>query len=245
MMVNRKVLLRPFDMSIEDVERLSPSEYAELLKYVYEMCKEEIEDVFRKNPQAMELVICDGKVIHISKEPVSRETIERLVHEHEKPCFIISRPIPIEEARWTRLDDDYYPSIEVFLGGAEWPDGQVIERGVNVACDFDTGCPTYFLDERLGERFVVPPMVLEWRRGSHLNRSFIYFYREVKIGVRDEEGAVRCKRVNVAFIVDWHDSPFVLINPTRAGLIGRKIMFDLSMRVTLDPIRRVTITRLL
>ena len=244
-MVSEKALLRPFAMSLEDVKRLSPSEYAELLKCVYEMCRKEIENVFEKDPQVMELVICDGKVIHVSKEPVSRETIERLIHERGKPCFIISRPIPIEETTWTCLDDDYYPSIEVFLGGAEWPDEHVIEHGVSVVCDFDTGCPAYFFDERLGERLVMPPITLEWRRGSHLNRPFIYFYREVKIGVRDERGAVRCSRANVAFVVDWHDSPFVLINPGRVGLIGRRIMFDLDVRITLDPVRRLTVARLL
>jgi len=49
-MVGEKALLRPFDVSSEDVERLSPSEYPELLKCVHKICRKEIKDISEKSP---------------------------------------------------------------------------------------------------------------------------------------------------------------------------------------------------
>ncbi|MFN3622416.1 MAG: hypothetical protein ACK4TI_05950, partial [Nitrososphaerales archaeon] len=103
------------------------------------------EELKRRN--ARSLLVCDKKVIAASKDRYgfSLKQVARVEEELGKPCYLLSGETLIEEtAEWSRLgDEDYYPTIEVYLGEEGWDDRRVFRDGVKVRSDFDTGNPEY------------------------------------------------------------------------------------------------------
>ena len=240
-------LRSPFDIPLEELATLTLGEQEELLKRAYELSKQAIMRAFSENPDVVEVVVCDGQVIYMARElgEIDMELLEELMSQYGKPCYVFGRPEMVEEAAWASIDGDWYPTVELLIGSPAWDDRALSELGRRVVADFDTGCPTYFFDERVAEGIAPPPQAREMRMSLHLGRPFFYFPRRVRMGIRDVEEAFRSALAYAAFVRRWPESPLTLINPRREGLVGRKLMFDLALELMLNPVRRTTLMRLL
>lgn len=109
---------KPFALPLEEFRSVSFEEHEDLAIMAYEFCKGEIEKTFAENPEVIELVICDGKVIHTSNNRggITKEMMEQLMEEKKKPCYIFARPFDVEETPWIQARHDYYPTIELYFG---------------------------------------------------------------------------------------------------------------------------------
>lgn len=196
-----------------------------------------------KKAGAQSIVLCGGRVVYSSKkryEP-SDEEIRRMEEEMGKPCFVVTgEPLIEERSSWSYLDvEDYYPTIETYVGGIDWKDEDVFEKGVKVVCDFDTGNPEYMvLDEEVC-RSVVEEVPIR-RIGYHLGIPYSYYPRSMRIGVTDGIRK-RCLDKIVEGVDSWQDiesNPYRIANPKREGFVGRDLMLKLFLKITLDPLSK-------
>ncbi|MFQ6074558.1 MAG: hypothetical protein ACE5Z5_00290 [Candidatus Bathyarchaeia archaeon] len=234
--------LDPFDMPLTEFEELSFEEYSSMAERAYELCKEKIKETFG-DENVYHVVVCKGEVVYKSDDVagVDSRVIKGLIAKMDSPCYVFSREDMVEETRWTRLNDDYYPTIELNLGGKEWVDEDVVDRGREVLADFDTGNPYYIIfNEEISENIVPSPSPYETHRGVHLGEPYWYFPKEVKISVKDVEGAFRCKVMRVRFVRLWEKSPLLLANPKREGFVGRNLMLTFNFKITLDPLTHIS-----
>jgi len=66
------------------------------------------------------IVLCDGKIVYASSHEPSDEEIRSMERNLGKVCYVLTED-PIEESRWSPITDgDYYPTIDVFIGGINW-----------------------------------------------------------------------------------------------------------------------------
>lgn len=137
-------VLDPFNMPLRKFENLSFDEYVSMAERAYELCKEKIKETFRDD-SVHHVVVCNGEVVHKADNPagIDGHLLRDLMTKMGKPCYVLSREDLAEEARWTQLNDDYYPTVELLLGGKEWTDDNVAEKGRKILADFDTGNPYY------------------------------------------------------------------------------------------------------
>lgn len=59
----------------------------------------------------------------------------------------------------------------------------------------------------------------------------------MKVGVKDAKNE-RCLSKTVEGVEEWDDvskNPYKMVNPRREGFIGRDLMLQLLVRITLDP----------
>ena len=232
----------PFNVPLEEFRRLPLDEYAPLAEKAYRMCREKVEKLFEKE-DVHHVVVCDGNIVYASSEVdgIPGEVVNNLMMERGKPCYVFSRKDMVEEASWIEVNEDYYPTLELFLGGKEWIEEKVSLEGRKVAADFDTGNPYYTIfDEKLGEGIVPPPQVYETHRGVHLGKTYLYFLREVKIGVKGAGERFKCRLLRVRFVRLWKRSPLLLANPKRKGFTGRRLMFAYNFKITLNPQSRTS-----
>jgi len=227
----------PFDIPLTDFKKLSFGDYIFLSEKAYRLCREEIRKFF-KDSSLHHVVVCNSKVIHSSSNllGIERETVENLMNEMGMPCYVFSREDIVEEARWIKLNEDYYPTIKIILGDNRWEDEEVTRRGRKVISDFDTGNPYYtILSEESGENIIAPASSYETHRGTHLGRPYWFFLREVKICIEDANSKFKCESMRARFVLFWDESPLLLANPGRKGFVGRNIMFSLNFKITLNP----------
>jgi len=240
--VPRERARSPFSLSLREFRSLELDEAKELLRRVYGLCKDLLEEAWKKGFR--QVVICDGKVIFESKdiEDIPNETVERLAKEYDKACYVFSAPDAVEESDWTPLgDDDFYPTLGVYLGTEDLEESEIIKSFPPIYADLDTGNPSYkiFNAKRLAEqltRFIPTQM----RQGVHLGRAYIYFSKKVKICVQDISGNATSFTYSVRLVKDWDDCALLQASPNREGFIGRDVLRDLRIRLKLDPIEKVT-----
>jgi len=196
-----------------------------------------------KRTKAQSIVLCNGKVIYSSKnryEP-SDEEIRKMEEEMGKPCFIITgEPMIEEKSSWSYLSaEDYYPTIETYIGVSSWKDEDVFKKGIRVICDFDTGNPEYMvLDEEVCRRITEEVPIR--RIGYHLGMLYSYYPRNMRIGVTDGIRK-RCLNKIVEGVDNWHDvesNPYKIANPRREGFVGRDLMLRLFLKLILDPLSK-------
>lgn len=237
-------LLNPFEIALTEFDKLSFVEFKVLLEKAHELCKAKVEKMFNENPMLQELVLCEGEIVLTSKEEggISNEAVRRLMEERKKPCYLIARPDKVEEAPWIKIDDDYYPALQLFLGSESWIDEEVERKGKRIVADFDTGnAELTIFNEEIGHDVVVQPALYEFRRGSHLNAPYFYFIRRAKICIKDRRGKVKSQILKCRFVRDWDESPLVVANPNRKGFIGRHFMFIFGLKVLLDALSKTSI----
>lgn len=230
--------LNPFSLSLGEFEKLSFDEYTHMAERAYELCKEKVKGAFRDH-DVHHVVICNGEVVYKSDNiaGVVSHVIKDLMMKMGGPCYVFSREDMVEEARWTRLNDDYYPTVELLLGQKGRTDEDVAGEGRKILTDFDTGNPYYIIfNEKIGEDIVPSPFPYEIHRGIHLGEPYWYFLREIKICVKDIQGAFRCKVVQARFVRLWEESPLLLANPRREGFVGRNLMINFNFKITLNPL---------
>lgn len=252
----------PFSIPVERFRNASLDEVLKLRSMAYELCREEIERAF-EDPEVLEVLVCDGRVVMKSKEPITAKEIMGKMEELGKPCYVFAREILTEEGSssspsrpehfavgtsWCKISgEDYYPTIRVFLGNPYWDDELVASEGRAIIADLDTGNPsTIFLNEEIAEDIGIPIRPnFAVREGVHLGRKYLGWSEHVKIAILDDEtGESRVERMPVIFVKDFGKSPFVLANRFRIALAGRKLMAKFKAKLTLDFTWKRTLIRL-
>jgi len=225
----------PFNVSIAERNSLSHKELAAL----YDTLIEEYGSLIRKHlgKSSRYIILCDGKVVQASNHEPSDKEVEDLENKLSKVCYVLTED-PIEETSWSILGNgDYYPSIEVFLGGAEWKETEVFNNGLEIAADFDTGNPDVVAFSYEDLNLVRPTETHIMRRALHLGRPYDYYLTILKIGIKDSVSATRCLQKTSRSVISWTElerNPFLLANPKRKGFVGRDLMLSFPFNILLS-----------
>lgn len=244
-LIQRLEKIDPFDIPLEECKELRKGKYRTLvnqiiMKQFYKNYGSWIETQFKERQGVYALVVCNRQVVLSSEDEYGPpgQQINEIELKMEKPCYLISRdPLIEEHAAWTNLSqDDYYPTLEVYLGHVQWSDHKVFSDGVKILSDFDTGNPRYSVfDEEICQTIAGNSEKVGFRR--HLGHEYVCYLRQMKLGVTDGQQG-RCLQKTVEGISDWEDAslnPYKLANPYRSGFVGRDIMLKLLVQITLNP----------
>jgi len=234
----------PFSLSFAEYSRLS---YREALELQNEVCKAKsnlLNDAWRRGKR--QIVICDGKIVYETEslEDIPNDKIMELAKTYDKACFVFSAPDIVEESAWILVDEeDYYPTIPLYLGTEDLDESHITQTR-QIAADFDTGNPIYkiFDANQLPEPLssFTPPV----RTGTHLGRNYMYFQKHAKICVKDMSGKVHSILRDVRLVKDWKGCAMMCGSgyafPNRTGYVGRDLLRDLEIKIELDPITRIS-----
>jgi len=229
---------KPFALRLEEFRSVSFEEHGDLAEMAYQFCKAEIEKTFAENPQVLELVICDGKVIHTSNERggITKEIIEKIMEEKKKPCYIFARPFEIEESPWIQAKYDYYPTMELYFGHELWSEKQVLSDGRKVVADFDTGNRAQLVfPEELTEGIIPPPTPSELQYLPYVLGLAQVFPRNIRICVKDLMGKTKSDTFLGYFATARGWRLYKVFNPRREAFVGRNLMYRLNFKITLNP----------
>lgn len=225
----------PFDISISQRDSMSPEEIAALYDVVVERCKSLIREAFGRG--ARYITICDGKVVSLGSKEPSDEEIRKLEETLGKVCYVLTEDM-VEESSWISIGlEDYYPTIQVYIGGIGWREEEVFEHGLLITSDFDTGNPDIAAFSSEDVERVQPVEKMFIRRAFHLGRTYNYYLAPLKIGIKDSEGAMRCIHKTCRSVLFWsktEKNPFLLANPKRKGFVGRDLMLKFPLCITLS-----------
>jgi len=234
----------PFSLSLEEFRGLKSNKVKELLREVYDLCRNLLEEAWERGVQ--HVIICDGKVVYESREnqDISNKTVEQLLKKHNKPCYVFSAPDIVEESNWTPVgdnDNDFYPSLHLYLGTEDTEESEIVKNTPAVCADLDTGNPYYkiFNAEQL-DPTLTRFRPIHIRQGTHLGQSYTYFTERLKICVKDIMGNIKSSIYNVRIVEDWANCALLQTSPNRQGFIGRDILLDLGIKLKLDASKRIT-----
>ncbi|MBC8235413.1 hypothetical protein H8E77_38190 [bacterium] len=217
-------------------------------------------ELIRRNAQWM--LVCGGSVFEYSsnwKELPTDEKIKKIGHQQNKVPLVFVRNPLVEETAWSPLPaDDWYPTIPVYFGRAQWDDEQLVQQGINsfsflfdqtfsfrkrkslnglfIISDFDTGAPFIFADNNQ----LIQEQILDWELvhnpflGSHLGNAYAFFITELRVGVADEVGNVKSAPMQCRCVMNWASSPLRHVNPQRQALVGRNLLLILAFQVNLN-----------
>jgi hypothetical protein len=120
--------LDPFALLLVEYQALSPHEEWTLSQELYARYGEWIQQQFKQTGAAL-LAICDHQVVYASPDRYDfyvEEVIGRVQRERNKPCFILTRPVPIEEmAAWSDLGrGDFYPTLALYVAARSWSEAR-------------------------------------------------------------------------------------------------------------------------
>ena len=156
------------------------------------------------------------------------------------PFIFIKDPL-IEESEnkidsidWSTLkNNDYYPTINIFIGDNYLNDKELIDSKNAIIADFDTGSPVIVLDQRqLQNRNISFDEEIEISQ-VHLGMTYDFFLPEIKIGLKTMSNSIKSKTFRVRSVINWNDSPFCRVNPNRKGLVGRNLLIEMNLHVIL------------
>lgn len=126
----------------------------------------------KRNAQWM--LVCGDSVLQSSASwetlPTDEE-IQKIGYQQNKVPLVFVRNPLIEETPWSPLpDDDWYPTLPVYLGRTQWGDEQLVERGLFIISDFDTGAPVILAnyDSLTQKRILDLELVRNPFLGNHL-----------------------------------------------------------------------------
>jgi len=228
-------LVDPFDIPLAERDSMNPRQLSELYDRVLEEYGSVVKQRLKEDSRF--LALCDGRVVFSSDREISDEEVRELERKYGKVCYVVTEDL-IEESPWMPLgDEDYYPTIEVFLGKTDWETDAVFERGLRVVADFDTGNPDIaaFSDEELVPLKTMEPRIM--RRAIHLGKYYDYSLLKVKIGIYDASGKKRCIERTCRSVSFWREverNPFLLANPNRNGFIGRDLLLRFPFNILLS-----------
>ena len=81
------------------------------------------------------IVVCDKEIV-LSFDNVDmvidEQYLDRIEKERNKLCYVFTKDkSPIEDCKWNSLgNDDFYPTIDVYLGNYLWDDKEVSDKGL-------------------------------------------------------------------------------------------------------------------
>lgn len=188
-------------------------------------------------------VTCGEQLVLGSDDLFDYPDEDELLHlgkEHNLIPFGYSVPVLPEDspatnrtASWTstELKNDYYPRLSILIGEKELQD------------DFDTGAAQTFISEELVNKSLVE--FFRQYEGVHLDQSFEFTTKKIKISVIDSRGNTQEKSIPVAVVKKWDDSPFTRVNKKRKALLGRDLLRAFQVEVCLDSQNLLTRVRLL
>lgn len=227
--------VNPFGITISERDSMSPEEVGSLYDDLIRDYGNLIQASFCKGSRFA--VLCDGKVVGTTSHEPSDEDVRDLERRLGKVCYVLTKDL-IEESPWSNLGNgDYYPTIQVFVGGAQWKEEEVFDRGLQMVSDFDTGNPDVAAFNNEDLNLVQPTGTPIVRRAFHLSRHYDYRLAKVRIGVRDASGRNRCIQKMCRGVFSWAEpdrNPFLLANPVRKALLGRDLMLAMPLIIMLS-----------
>jgi len=249
----------PFEIPLPIADRLDFKAYKVLYNLLETKYADLIEEGFKKTG-AIDIVLCDHKVVASSNDPegLIEDRIRKIEEKKGKICYILGKTdrveeVSIGESEWNIIfDDDWYPTIPIYLGKKEWNNcKEVIEKGIKISADFDTGNPTIIkggylaFPDKFRRALNEPPGI----RGKkyRFERGYYYFLNNIQIGIKDVNGNDKCSDFDVHFVEDseWENTFQEGFSPKRDAFVGRELLFKLLFSVTLNPKTRISTLKLL
>jgi hypothetical protein len=232
----------PFDLSFEEFQNLSLNESEELVKIVYELCKDLIRDAWVSGYR--QIVICDRKIIYqtLDDEPIAVEKIKKLAKEHDKACYVFSAPDIVEESIWTPITgEDLYPTLKIYVGQEETDEKDIVKQCQPIFADLDTGNPSLkVFNANLLNPALTTFSTFELREGEHLGSNYTYYQKLVKICVEDIKGKTNSVVCFVRLIRNWDRCALLQASPNRIGFVGRDLLRALRIRLKIDSLSSMT-----
>lgn len=169
------------------------------------------------------LVICGEKIVIGSKEfnefPSYDQRYE-LSKRHGSVAFTYSRPILSEESEHD-LKLSYYPSLKLEVDGNQ------------LSSDFDTGTNQTIVSDK----FVQKEPLATIENSTHFGVKYYYSMTQRAFSIVEScsegVGRIDSVKVPIAIIEDWHNSPWIKINPAREALLGRDVFDDSRVKLSL------------
>lgn len=193
------------------------------------------------------ILVCGGKVIESGPTLQSYPRAQKLQDagaQYGLIPFVFLRGPMIEESIWAVLPyHDSYPSLPIIVAAENESPLNFKSKGLVIEdADLDTGATDVMLDyEQLSANGIIPDQVIEKLHvHSHLNREFYYYSRWVRIGVLTETDEIISGVIEVLCVRDWKKSPLRVVNKSRQALVGRKLLYELPLRIELDGRKRIT-----
>lgn len=227
--------VKPFEVSTAERDSMTPEELIAL----YDSLLEEHGRLIRESvgKSSRYIVLCNGKVVYASNREPSDEELRNLEKNLGKVCYVLTED-PIEESRWSPIGDgDYYPTIDMFIGGAQWEEEEVFRRGLKLTSDFDTGNPDVAAFNNEDVNLIQPTVACIMRRAFHLGKYYDYYLTTLRIGIKDAKSVKRCITKPCRSVLSWtkpERNPFLLANPNRRGFVGRDLMFAFPLNIQLS-----------
>ena len=138
----------PFDVPLNVFKHLDIDQIDALYQLLHEKYGDWIKERLKES-NAQFIVVCDQKVVLTSNDPYGppAEKVKELANQLGRACYTVGGEVPVEEngasTPWINLgNDDYYPTVEVYLGNPTWSDEDTFIKGVRVIADFDTETQT-------------------------------------------------------------------------------------------------------
>ncbi|MCI0691046.1 hypothetical protein L0337_03455 [candidate division KSB1 bacterium] len=224
-------------MSDEERDAIQEEAYANHLDWIDQMLKLH---------HAKWILVCGRKVIESGPTWENYPTDEKLQAIGEQygliPFVFAAAPM-IEESDWAALSyNNFYPSLPIIVANKEQSPHDLVDNGLAIHADFDTGSPDVLLNyEQLLEQSIVKRQrLVRFNTRFHLGHPFDYYPLPVLMGVITEGGKLISEVINVLCVRRWVKSPFRLPNPSRQALVGRNTRIKLELQIKLDGRRRVT-----
>lgn len=231
----------PFALSFREFVSLELNESEELLRKVHDSCKDLLQEAWENGSR--QAVICDGKIVFQTTDiDEISEKVEQLAKKYNKACYVFSAPDIVEESVWTPISgDDYYPTLNVYLGTDDSDEKEIVDKSSPICTDLDTGNPFYKIFDA---NQLTDPLTrftpLQMRRGEHLESNYTYYNKKVKMCVKDINGNIKSMVCSVRVVRHWAGCALLQASPNRTGFVGRDVLRDLRIKLKLDPIKKTT-----
>jgi len=251
---NARILASPPTPVARDLFAISFNEYLAMLQaereaidiLAYKRYSNCIEQELNRH-DARWILVCGGKVIEsgptLRSYPRSQK-LQAVGEQYGLTPFVFLRGPMIEESIWAVLPyNDSYPSLPIIVAAENDNPLNLKAKGMVIDdADLDTGSTDVLLDyEQLLENGIITNQVIEKLHvHSHLNREFHYYSRWVRIGVITETDEIISGVIEVLCVRDWKKSPLRVVNKSRQALVGRKLLYELPLRIALDGRKRTT-----
>ncbi|MDW8030077.1 MAG: hypothetical protein RMK94_16995 [Armatimonadota bacterium] len=219
--------------SFEEASKLSPKERGQILQALERRNRTWLEQKL-KELKARWLLVIDGEILRYGTtltEQLTDEELMSICHKWGKLPLLFMPLRPIEEtSRWylTIYENDAYPTVAL----------RVLSDSItcDFIADFDTGASEVYLDADVLERQGIIQITFAdpIYESIHLGQPFEYVVKSIRLALLDENGLPNETTMFSVCVFNWHQSPFVAINPNRVALVGRDLCLSLQPQINLD-----------